>query len=218
MQDKVIGGELWGVVLPGNGVQRLLRRLGDRPGDVRRRVPGHALQLWRQREVRQSAGGGGEGSTGTAAGSEGTASTFAGENGVRRSRHESGRSSDDSPLADADRTLSANAVALPGGPGLKTRGRTAAVFGFELLSTSASLKVASLGAFALAFGSSAARSDLLLVLDDGQSFRHQFLVDPAEVCHFRLALMMDVHAALCRGQLNTRSCYRKRSQASSGLG
>ncbi len=40
-------------------------------------------------------------------------------------------------------------------------------------------------------------SDLLCTLNHGQSFSHQFLVDPTEVCHFLLAFMMDVHAAFC---------------------
>lgn len=38
---------------------------------------------------------------------------------------------------------------------------------------------------------------LLFTLDDGQSFSHQFLVDPTEVGYFLLAFMMDVHATLC---------------------
>lgn len=41
--------------------------------------------------------------------------------------------------------------------------------------------------------------DLLFSLDDGQSFSHQLLVDPAEVGYFLLAFMMDVHAAFCTG-------------------
>lgn len=40
-------------------------------------------------------------------------------------------------------------------------------------------------------------SDLLFALDDGQSFSHQFLVDPTEVGYFLLAFVMDVHATLC---------------------
>lgn len=40
-------------------------------------------------------------------------------------------------------------------------------------------------------------SDLLLDLNDGQSFCHQFLVDPAEVGHFLLAFVVNVHAAFC---------------------
>lgn len=40
-------------------------------------------------------------------------------------------------------------------------------------------------------------SDLLFALDGGQSFSHQFLVDPAEVGYFLLAFMMDIHATLC---------------------
>lgn len=40
-------------------------------------------------------------------------------------------------------------------------------------------------------------SDLLFALDDCESFSHQFLVHPAEVGHFLLALMMNVHAAFC---------------------
>lgn len=46
--------------------------------------------------------------------------------------------------------------------------------------------------------SSALTPDLLFGLNDGQGFGHQFLVDPAEVRHFVLAFVMDVHAALCR--------------------
>lgn len=40
-------------------------------------------------------------------------------------------------------------------------------------------------------------SNLLFTLNDGQSFGHQFLVDPAEVGYFLLAFMMNVHATLC---------------------
>jgi len=45
-------------------------------------------------------------------------------------------------------------------------------------------------------------SDLLLAFDDGQSFGHQLLVDAAEVGHFLLALVMNVHAALCTAELS----------------
>lgn len=58
-------------------------------------------------------------------------STFGCRSGAQRSCDWSGWSSDDSLLVDAHRTLSTNAVAFSGGSGLKTRGRTAAVFGCE---------------------------------------------------------------------------------------
>lgn len=51
VQDKVLDGIFWGLVLFGNGVHRLLFCLCN--GDVCRSIPGHTLQLWRQRLVRQ---------------------------------------------------------------------------------------------------------------------------------------------------------------------
>lgn len=40
-------------------------------------------------------------------------------------------------------------------------------------------------------------SDLLFALDDGQSFSHQLLVDPAQVGYFLLAFVVHIHAAFC---------------------
>lgn len=66
----------------------------------------------------------------TAAGSESHVSTFACRNRSRRCCYLHGRRLDHSLLADTHRTLSTNPVAFSGGSGLKTKGRTAMVFGF----------------------------------------------------------------------------------------
>lgn len=53
-------------------------------------------------------------------------------------------------------------------------------------------------------------SDLLFSFDRGQGFSHQFLVDSTQVGHLFLALVMNVHTALCTGNTHGYTVYRHR--------